>query len=458
MDRKKQSSEEVGKSKVPETPISPKYKVVSAPKLAPVKNNDVIDETKNTADAMNQSADAVIEAKKKESDAVVNSNDKIAKSEEKVAIKTVSGLKNSNSNLTETPVTPPELDGLKQLSQREFGDAQKYIKVYEDTNRTIYTLTQTYKKQFDANGNLLAEGYENAIAYYDSYEKLEGEAVKLSKKINSNYAKLDTERYKPTNKQNPNYLKKLQDDIKSDQQDLSELHRIARLNASLPDNDYMYQNFTQALRKGSAESARSLSATRKTNRDNFNVKKDTLNTDISKQISDIESLGQAGAIAAEKLQGIQKSLSTITTPAGLENVQKQITDINEQFDSNKARESALNYVHNLEQGLTGKQNVVIGTKNASDNFTGSIENGKWIGPLAGLNRDFESTSAKLDGYIADAEKLGDVGEKAADSFSTLKENLKTCYTESGLKQIQGDMKVTQAQLTASKKQAVPQKF
>lgn len=438
-------------------PTPPKYKVVSAPKLAPIKNNDVIDETKNTADAITQSADAVIEAKKKESDAVVNSNDKIAKSEEKVAIKTVSGLKNSNSNLTETPVTPPELDGLKQLSQREFGDAQKYIKVYEDTNRTIYTLTQTYKKQFDANGNLLAEGYENAIAYYDSYEKLEGEAVKLSKKINSNYAKLDTERYKPTNKQNPNYLKKLQDDIKSDQQDLSELHRIARLNASLPDNDYMYQNFTQALRKGSAESARSLSATRKTNRDNFNVKKDTLNTDISKQISDIESLGQAGAIAAEKLQGIQKSLSTITTPAGLENVQKQITDINEQFDSNKARESALNYVHNLEQGLTGKQNVVIGTKNASDNFTGSIKDGKWVGPLAGLDSKFEtnyqSTSAKLDGYIADAKKLGDVGEKAAASFSTLQKNLETCYTESGLKQIQDGMKVTQDQLTASKKQA-----
>lgn len=429
-------------------------------------NSDIKKQTEETADAITRTADQVIDAKSKEADAVVAANDKIAESEKKVTnrvtdaakeqndtIKTVFGLKNVNSNLTEEPVTPPELDGLKQLSQREFGDAQKYIKVYEDTNRTIYTLTQTYKKQFDANGNLLAEGYENAIAYYDSYEKLEGEAVKLSKKINSNYAKLDTERYKPTNKQNPNYLKKLQDDIKSDQQDLSELHRIARLNASLPDNDYMYQNFTQALRKGSAESARSLSATRKTNRDNFNEKKDTLNTDISKQISDIESLGQAGTIAAGKLQGIQKSLSTITTPAGLENVQKQITDINEQFDSNKARESALNYVHNLEQGLTGKQNVVIGTKNASDNFTGSIENGKWIGPLAGLNRDFESTSAKLDGYIADAKKLGDVGKKAADSFSTLKKNLKTCYTESGLKQIQGDMKVTQEQLTASKKQA-----
>lgn len=433
-------------------------------------NSDIKKQTEETSDAITRTADQVIDAKSKEADTVVAANDKIAESEKKVTnqvtdaakeqndtIKTVFGLKNVNSNLTEEPVTPPELDGLKQLSQREFGDAQKYIKVYEDTNRTIYTLTQTYKKQFDANGNLLAEGYENAIAYYDSYEKLEGEAIKLSKKINSNYAKLDTEKYKSTDKQNPNYLKKLQDDIKSDQQDLSELHRIARLNASLPDNDYMYQNFTQALRKGSAESARSLSATRKINRDNFNVKKDTLNTDISKQISDIESLGQAGTIAAGKLQSIQKSLSTITTPAGLENVQKQITDINEQFDSNKARESALNYVHNLEQGLTGKQNVVIGTKNASDNFTGSIKDGKWIGPLAGLNSKFEtnyqSTSAKLDGYIADAKKLGDVGEKAADSFSTLQKNLETCYTESGLKQIQDGMKVTHEQLTASKKQA-----
>ena len=114
-------------------------------------------------------------------------------------------------------------------------------------------------------------------------------------------------------------------------------------------------------------------------------------------------------------------------------------------------------MHNLEQGLTGKQNVVIGTKNASDNFTGSIKDGKWVGPLVGLDSKFEtnyqSTSAKLDGYIADAKKLGDVGEKAADSFSTLKENLKTCYTESELKQIQDGMKVTQEQLTASKKQA-----
>ena len=398
--RKGQSLEEVSKPKIPETPISPKYKVVSAPKL-----------------------------------------------------------KNSNSNLTKTPVTPPELDGLKQLSQREFGDAQKYIKVYEDTNRTIYTLTQTYKKQFDANGNLLAEGYENAIAYYDSYEKLEGEAVKLSKKINSNYAKLDTERYKPTNKQNPNYLKKLQDDIKSDQQDLSELHRIARLNASLPDNDYMYQNFTQALRKGSAESARSLSATRKTNRDNFNEKKDTLNTDISKQISDIESLGQAGTIAAGKLQGVQKSLSTITTPAGLENVQKQITDINEQFDSNKARESALNYVHNLEQGLTGKQSVVIGTKNASDNFADSINkvNGTWIGPLANLDKTFKfnrnTTATEIDGYIADAKKLGDIGKASAEAFSNLKTNLESCYTESGLKQIQTQMRGISKEMSTAKKQA-----
>lgn len=433
-------------------------------------NSDIKKQTEETADAITRTADQVIDAKSKEADAVVAANDKIAESEKKVTnqvtdaakeqndtIKTVFGLKNVNSNLTEEPVTPPELDGLKQLSQREFGDAQKYIKVYEDTNRTIYTLTQTYKKQFDANGNLLAEGYENAIAYYDSYEKLEGEAVKLSKKINSNYAKLDTEKYKSTDKQNPNLLKKLQDDIKSDQQDLSELHRIARLNASLPDNDYMYQNFTQALRKGSAESARALASTRKTNRDNFDFQKETINTDLSKQISDVESLGQAGLITAAKLRSIQQALSGITTPTGLENVKKQINDIGKQFDTNKIRENALNYVHNLGQKLNGKQNVVIGQKSVSDDFVDSIKNGEWTGPLAGLNSKFESkyqnTSADLKRYIADAQMLGDVGKEAAASFSTLQKNLENCYTESGLEQIQNGMKTTQKQLAASKKQA-----
>lgn len=434
-------------------------------------NSDIKKQTEETADAITRTADQVIDAKSKEADAVVAANDKIAESEKKVTnqvtdaakeqndtIKTVFGLKNVNSNLTEEPVTPPELDGLKQLSQREFGDAQKYIKVYEDTNRTIYTLTQTYKKQFDANGNLLAEGYENAIAYYDSYEKLEGEAVKLSKKINSNYAKLDTERYKSTDKQNPNYLKKLQDDIKSDQQDLSELHRIARLNASLSNNNYTYQDFTQALRKGSAESARSLSATRKTNRDNFNVQKDTLNTDLSKQISDVESLGQAGAIATAKLQTVQQALVGITTPSGLENTKKQIEDIGEQFDANKTRESALNYVHNLEQGLTGKLPITK-QNSATSQFEDSINrtNGTWTGPLADLDKTFKfnrnTTATEIDGYIADAKKLGDIGKESAEAFSNLKTNLENCYTESGLKQIQTQMRGISKEMSTAKKQA-----
>lgn len=434
-------------------------------------NSDIKKQTEETADTITRTADQVIDAKSKEVDAVVAANDKIAESEKKVTnqvtdaakeqndtIKTVFGLKNVNSNLTEEPVTPPELDGLKQLSQREFGDAQKYIKVYEDTNRTIYTLTQTYKKQFDANGNLLAEGYENAIAYYDSYEKLEGEAVKLSKKINSNYAKLDTERYKSTDKQNPNYLKKLQDDIKSDQQDLSELHRIARLNASLSNNNYTYQDFTQALRKGSAESARSLSATRKTNRDNFNVQKDTLNTDLSKQISDVKSLGQAGAIAAAKLQTVQQALVGITTPSGLEDTKKQIEDIGKQFDANKTRESALNYVHNLEQGLTGKLPITK-QNSATSQFEDSINrtNGTWTGPLADLDKTFKfnrnTTATEIDGYIADAKKLGDIGKESAEAFSNLKTNLENCYTESGLKQIQTQMRGISKEMSTAKKQA-----
>lgn len=442
--------------------------------IAPIQsisgNSDVEKDTKKTANVIAKTTDQTVDDKARQAGAIVDNNNRIAESEKKVAdqvvntakvqkdaIKTVSSLKNNNFDLTEEPVTPPELEGLKQLSQKEFGDAQKYIKVYEDTNRTIYTLTQTYKKQFDSNGNLLAEGYENTIAYYDSYEKLEKEAIALSKRINSNYAKLDTEKYKATNKQNSNLIQKLQDDIKSDQQDLSELHRIARLHSSLPDNDYVYQNFTQALRKGSAESSRALASTRKTNRDNFDFQKETINTDLSKQISDVESLGQAGLIAAAKLRSIQQALSGITTPTGLENVKKQINDIGKQFDTNKIRENALNYVHNLGQKLNGKQNVVIGQKSVSDDFADSIKNGEWTGPLAGLNSKFESkyqnTSADLKRYIADAQMLGDVGKEAAASFSTLQKNLENCYTESGLEQIQNGMKTTQKQLAAAKKQA-----
>nr|DAJ86148.1 MAG TPA: minor tail protein [Caudoviricetes sp.] len=459
--KKKTVTKKETKAEALAAPVIEEKPVVTTPAVSDEDHKKNIQQIKDTE-----------KAKEKEADTVVTANDKIADSEkvvskqiddttkiQKDAIKTVTAIRNEDYGLTETPVTPSELDGLKQLSQKEFGDAQKYVKVYEDANRTIYTLTQTYEKKFDQNGNLLAEGYKNAISYYDSYEKLENDAIKLSKRINNNYAKLDTEKYKSADKQNPNLIKKLQGDIKSDQQDLSELHRIARLQASDSDNDYTYQDFTQALRKGSAESARFLSATRKTNRDNFNVKKDTLNTDISKQISDIESLGQAGTIAAGKLQGIQKSLSTITTPAGLENVQKQITDINEQFNSNKARESALNYVHNLEQGLTGKQNVVIGTKNVSDNFADSINkvNGTWTGPLANLDKTFKfnrnTTATEIDGYIADAKKLGDIGKASAEAFSNLKTNLESCYTESGLKQIQTQMRGISKEMSTAKKQA-----
>lgn len=456
--KKKTVTKKETKAEAPAAPVIEEKPVVTTPAVSDEDHKKNIQQIKYTE-----------KAKEKEADTVVTANDKIADSEkvvskqiddttkiQKDAIKTVTAIRNEDYGLTETPVTPSELDGLKQLSQKEFGDAQKYVKVYEDANRTIYTLTQTYEKKFDQNGNLLAEGYKNAISYYDSYEKLENDAIKLSKRINNNYAKLDTEKYKSADKQNPNLIKKLQGDIKSDQQDLSELHRIARLQASDSANDYTYQDFTQALRKGSAESSRALSSTRRTNRDNFDAQKETVNTDLSKQISEVENLGQAGEIAASKLKGIQQALSGITTPAGLESAKKQIDDINKQFDSNKAREAALNYVNNLEKRLTGKQTVSIGQKD-SNWYENSVKDGKWTGPLADLNNKFEtnyqSTSAKLDGYIADAKKLGDVGKEAGKSFSDLKKNLKTCYTESGLKQIQDEMKVTQDRLTASKKQA-----
>lgn len=353
------------------------------------------------------------------------------------------------------PTLPQILDGLEQIKQVD--SDQKRIAVYRAANKAILTLTQKYEERYDDKGELIDDGWHNYLTNEINFEKLSKDAIAVNKKILKNKADLDTEKFKSTDKQDQNKISRLKANIASQEQERKGLMEIAKAYSRDLNNDYIYDTFTTNVAKGTMEERRKLRETKFTNRDKFNAQKDTINEDLSKQIADVENLGQAGTIAAGKLQGIQKSLSTITTPAGLENVQKQITDINEQFDSNKARESALNYVHNLEQGLTGKQNVVIGQKNASDDFTGSIKNGEWTGLLAGLNSRFEtnyqSTSADLKRYIADAQMLGDVGKEAASSFSTLQKNLEACYTESGLKQIQNGMKVTQKQLAAAKKQA-----
>lgn len=353
------------------------------------------------------------------------------------------------------PTLPQILDGLEQIKQVD--SDQKRIAVYRAANKAILTLTQKYEERYDDKGELIDDGWHNYLTNEINFEKLSKDAIAVNKKILKNKADLDTEKFKSTDKQDQNKISRLKANIASQEQERKGLMEIAKAYSRDLNNDYIYDTFTTNVAKGTMEERRKLRETKFTNRDKFNAQKNTINEDLSKQIADVENLGQAGTIAAGKLQGIQKSLSTITTPAGLENVQKQITDINEQFDSNKARESALNYVHNLEQGLTGKQNVVIGQKNASDDFTGSIKNGEWTGLLAGLNSRFEtnyqSTSADLKRYIADAQMLGDVGKEAASSFSTLQKNLEACYTESGLKQIQNGMKVTQKQLAAAKKQA-----
>lgn len=353
------------------------------------------------------------------------------------------------------PTLPQILDGLEQIKQVD--SDQKRIAVYRAANKAILTLTQKYEERYDDKGELIDDGWHNYLTNEINFEKLSKDAIAVNKKILKNKADLDTEKFKSTDKQDQNKISRLKANIASQEQERKGLMEIAKAYSRDLNNDYIYDTFTTNVAKGTMEERRKLRETKFTNRDKFNAQKDTINEDLSKQIADVENLGQAGTIAAGKLQGIQKSLSTITTPAGLENVQKQITDINEQLDSNKARESALNYVHNLEQGLTGKQNVVIGQKNASDDFTGSIKNGEWTGLLAGLNSRFEtnyqSTSADLKRYIADAQMLGDVGKEAASSFSTLQKNLEACYTESGLKQIQNGMKVTQKQLAAAKKQA-----
>lgn len=64
-----------------------------------------------------------------------------------------------------------------------------------------------------------------------------------------------------------------------------------------------------------------------------------------------------------------------------------------------------------------------------------------------------TTATEIDGYIADAKKLGDIGKESAEAFSNLKTNLENCYTESGLKQIQTQMRGISKEMSTAKKQA-----
>lgn len=186
-----------------------------------------------------------------------------------------------------TADVPDDFSGLKQLSQRESAAGKKLVKTYQDIDKSIITLTQTYEENEETG----ASGWKNSISRYSDFKALGTEATKITNKILQQKADLDTEMSKPDDKRNQNKIKELKENIKANQADRREIADIARSIANDSSNDYKFSDFVDAVSKGSREQRNALNATKKTN--SQNIKTRNFTDQYKEAIADVKELGKA---------------------------------------------------------------------------------------------------------------------------------------------------------------------
>lgn len=192
-----------------------------------------------------------------------------------------------NGKLYPTANVPDDFSGLKQLSQRESAAGKKLVKTYQDVDKSIITLTQTYEENEETG----ASGWKNSVSRYSDFKALGTEAAKITNKILKQKADLDTEMSKPDDKQNQYKIKELKENIKANQADRREIADIARSIANDSSNDYKFSDFVDAVSKGSREQRNALNATKKTN--SQNIKTRNFTDQYKEAIADVEELGKA---------------------------------------------------------------------------------------------------------------------------------------------------------------------
>ena len=202
-------------------------------------------------------------------------------------IKTGPKIGYDNGKLYPTADIPDDFSGLKQLSQRESAAGKKLVKTYQDVDKSIITLTQTYEENEETG----ISGWKNSASRYSNFEALGTEAAKITNKILKQKADLDTEMSKPDNKRNQNKIKELKENIKANQADRREIADIARSIANDSSNDHKFSDFVDAVSKGSREQRNALNATRKTNSQNIEIRNFT--DQYKEAIADVEELGKA---------------------------------------------------------------------------------------------------------------------------------------------------------------------
>lgn len=202
-------------------------------------------------------------------------------------IKTGPKIGYDNGKLYPTANVPDDFSGLKQLSQRESAAGKKLVKTYQDVDKSIITLTQTYEENEETG----ASGWKNSVSRYSDFKALGTEAAKITNKILKQKADLDTEMSKPDDKQNQYKIKELKENIKANQADRREIADIARSIANDSSNDYKFSDFVDAVSKGSREQRNALNATKKTNSQNIEIRNFT--DQYKEAIADVEELGKA---------------------------------------------------------------------------------------------------------------------------------------------------------------------
>lgn len=202
-------------------------------------------------------------------------------------IKTGPKIGYDNGKLYPTADVPDDFSGLKQLSQRESAAGKKLVKTYQDIDKSIITLTQTYEENEETG----VSGWKNSVSRYSDFKALGTEATKITNKILQQKADLDTEMSKPDDKRNQNKIKELKENIKANQADRREIADIARSIANDTSNDYKFSDFVDAVSKGSREQRNALNATKKTN--SQNIKTRNFTDQYKEAIADVKELGKA---------------------------------------------------------------------------------------------------------------------------------------------------------------------
>lgn len=202
-------------------------------------------------------------------------------------IKTGPKIGYDNGRLYPTADIPDDFSGLKQLSQRESAAGKKLVKTYQDVDKSIITLTQTYEENEETG----ISGWKNSASRYSDFKALSAEATKITNKILKQKADLDTEMSKSDDKRNQNKIKELKENIKANQADRREIADIARSIANDSSNDYKFSDFVDTVSAGSREQRNALNAIKKTN--SQNIKTRNFTDQYKEAIADVKELGKA---------------------------------------------------------------------------------------------------------------------------------------------------------------------